>query len=92
VLCLGRDKTGKPDYDFHKALEVRLYEVTEGVANVPNEKGSVSGSISVQSVADRKELTVKGDVDIDKVSVFEGGRYITSGIDDECSWLTVKRE
>lgn len=91
VLCLGPDKVGRPDYELNKTLEVRLYELSEGVAYVPRMNGTVAGSLEVKTVGDKQEITVKGDVDIATVSILAGGRVVTKKVGDEGAVFVVKR-
>ena len=91
VLCLGRDQVGRPDYEFNKELEIRLYEVNEGATNVPGASGNVVGSVKVKTVGDMKEITMKGDVDIETVTLVEGDGFVTKKAKDGGTGFIIRR-
>lgn len=91
VLCLGPDKIGRPDYELNKGLEVRLYELSEGITNVPGANGTIAGSLEVKTVGDKREITVKGSVDIAAVTLLAGGRFETNKVGEEGAGFLVKQ-
>ncbi|KAJ7470534.1 glycoside hydrolase family 31 protein [Mycena latifolia] len=75
VICLGPEKIGRPDYDYGKELEVRVYELAEGQSVETHIPGS-TGTASVATIrAERKNGEIKvsvlsGKCDVAALSVF----------------------
>ncbi|KAJ6623404.1 alpha-glucosidase [Mycena sp. CBHHK59/15] len=75
MLCLGPEKTGRPDYDYTKGLEVRVYELAEGQsveARIPGPTGTSSVAIvrAENKNGDIKFTTVKGKCEVANVCAF----------------------
>lgn len=78
IICLGPERTGRPDYDYSQNIEVRIYELAEGQSveiDIPHGKGldivgrvraeRTSGEIKV-AMADRQ-----GGISV--ISIFNDG-------------------
>lgn len=75
VLCLGAEKTGRPDYELANGVEMRLYEVEEGCkinVNVPSgATGEVAGTVTVERrVGEVSVRVVSGDVRLGRIALF----------------------
>ncbi|KAJ6547326.1 alpha-glucosidase [Mycena capillaripes] len=92
VICLGPEKTGRPDYDYSKGLEIRVYELAEGQSvktNIPGGTGTPSvATISVEKKnGEIKVKTLTGKCEFASLSLYgesvrsaTGGRVETSQI------------
>lgn len=78
VLCLGPAKTGRPDYELARGLEVRVYELADGASEeigVPSGHGDELAG-HVRATRKGGELVVEaigGAVDVASVGVFIAG-------------------
>lgn len=75
ILCMGPAGTGRPDYEFDKGVEVRLYELAEGQSvqtDVPSGKGAaIAATISAERKSGELKVRVsKGQADLAAVSIF----------------------
>ena len=74
VLALGPEKMGKPDYEFNKNLDIRLYELGDKSSisvNIPNGSGTqISGTITVTRIDNEITLSVSGQASIASVALF----------------------
>ncbi|KAF9466415.1 glycosyl hydrolases family 31-domain-containing protein [Collybia nuda] len=78
ILCLGPEKTGRPDYDYGKGLVLQLYELAEGQiseTSIPTGKGvALIGTIRASRKSGEIRVTVmSGTLDIVRVDVFGEG-------------------
>jgi alpha-glucosidase (family GH31 glycosyl hydrolase) len=78
ILCLGPEKTGRPDYDYSKSLVVQLYELAEGQTvetSIPGGKGvEVVGTIRASRKSGEIRVTVvNGASDLSSINVFSEG-------------------
>lgn len=78
ILCLGPEKTGRPDYDYSKDVMVQLYELAEGQTvetNIPNGKGvGIVGTVRAsRNSGEIKVTVVNGTLDLSSVDVFNEG-------------------
>ncbi|KAJ7285616.1 alpha-glucosidase [Mycena rebaudengoi] len=64
ILCLGPEKTGRPDYDYSKGLEVRVYELDEG----HSVETTIPGASTTTTVATIRAETKNGETKVDVVS------------------------
>ncbi|KAI0646837.1 alpha-glucosidase [Trametes meyenii] len=95
ILCLGPDNVGRPDYDYAKALEVRVFELGEGQvvrAEVPTGKlAAIAGT--VEATLKDGELSVRlagGEVELALVSYFAGGKVATASATQGRSEVSLK--
>ncbi|KAJ7109151.1 alpha-glucosidase [Mycena epipterygia] len=85
VICLGPEKTGRPDYDYSKGLEIRAYGLTEGQSvetNIPGATGAPSvATIRVEKKnGEIKVNTVAGKCEVAALCVFgESLKEVTGG-------------
>lgn len=75
VILLGPEKTRKPDYEYNKALEVRVYELDEGNKvdiQVPTGKGAeIAGIVRVVRKDGEVKVSVpNGSVDLASISYY----------------------
>ena len=68
VLCLGPENQGRPDYDYTKGLEVRVYNLPEGqpvLVEVPTGAGmNIAGTIKVENKEGNIVTTTDGDLQV----------------------------
>jgi alpha-glucosidase (family GH31 glycosyl hydrolase) len=74
IICLGPEKTGRPDYDYTKGLEIRVYELAEGESVETHIPGSTGGSVAaIRAEKKNDEImvkTVSGKCEIAALGVF----------------------
>ncbi|EPQ58728.1 hypothetical protein GLOTRDRAFT_37153 [Gloeophyllum trabeum ATCC 11539] len=84
ILCLGPKNIGRPDYDLHKRLEVRLYELRDGQraqCQVPSGKGAeIAGIVTATRNADEINVKLEGSADLAAISLYSKG-YRVQGVD-----------
>lgn len=86
VICLGPPKTGRPDYELARGVEVRVYELAEGETSeigVPTGRGAALAG-SVRATRKGGELVVETSgigVQLDAVGVFIAGVRVEGGGD-----------
>ena len=78
VLVLGPPGAKKPDYDYSKQVEVRIYELTDGhqvSIDVPGGTGTViAGVIRVRRESANVHISVQsGKIEIESATVFANG-------------------
>ncbi|KZV88859.1 hypothetical protein EXIGLDRAFT_722172 [Exidia glandulosa HHB12029] len=84
VICLGPAKTGRPDYELARGLEVRVYELAEGETaevGVPTGHGAALAG-SVKATRKGGELIVETSgrgVELGAVGVFIAGVRVEGG-------------
>ncbi|KAI0670606.1 alpha-glucosidase [Trametes maxima] len=95
ILCVGPDNVGRPDYDYAKALEVRVFELDEGQvvqAEIPTGKlATIAGT--VEATLKNGELFVRvvgGEVELVSVSYFAGGQVTTASVTQGRSEVSFK--
>ena len=75
MLCLGPERTGRPDYQYNKEIEVHLYELTDGQSlesDIPDGKGAtIAGRIQVTTEAGKITVnTMDGNLEISSIRIF----------------------
>lgn len=84
ILCLGPENTGRPDYDYTKGLEVRIYELDDGQtaqAKIPVGRGAENAGV----LRARREGSVirlgvlEGDLELSAALVLGSGGSKASG-------------
>jgi hypothetical protein len=82
MLCLGPERTGRPDYQYNKEIDVHLYELTDGQSlesDIPDGKGAtIAGRIRVTT--ETRKITVnttEGNLEISSIRIFN--KDITAG-------------
>lgn len=73
---MGPEKTGRPDYDYSKGLEVRVYELAEGQsveAQIPGSTGAAPSVATIRAEKKNGEIkvnTIAGKCEVAAVSLF----------------------
>lgn len=88
VLLLGPEKTGKPDYEFNKGLEVRVYELTDEDSvriHVPRGKGvDLVGEVVVRRQGKEVTVTTSGDtIELSTIVFHHSGMAVRNSEDGE---------
>ncbi|KAF8232393.1 alpha-glucosidase [Tricholoma matsutake] len=85
ILCLGPERTGRPDYQYNKDVEVRLYELADGQSlesNIPSGQGvAIAGRIRATREFGKITINALGkELEISSITVFIKD-VITNGVD-----------
>ncbi|TDL25048.1 alpha-glucosidase [Rickenella mellea] len=95
IIVLGPSGTKRPDYEYNKGVEIRIYELEDGhrvQADVPSGKGTdTAGTVLAERKGDKLEIqVVKGTVDLATVVFFSGGKAVTQEASGKQVVLDVK--
>lgn len=79
VLALGPAGLGRPDYDFGKGLELRLYEIEDGQkvsTDIPGVKNAeIVGNIHLERTKNTVKILLTGQVSLDTVNWVSSGSF-----------------
>ena len=85
VVIFGPEKTGKPDYEYNKSVEVGIYELSEGATvdtQVPTGKGTeIAGIVRVERSNDELKVSVpKGSVDLASIAFYSSSWVLSDSL------------
>lgn len=82
ALCLGPEKTGRPDYDFTSGVEVRLYQLQDGQtvsAAIPSQEGTkMAGTITATKRGDEIVVQTDGPLAVTQIQLVTASFCIKS--------------
>lgn len=95
LLCLGPAGTGRPDYDYSRGVEVRVYELADGHvvhADVPIGKGlDVAGTVRAERRGNEVIVNViTGSVELSAAKLFLGGQEFAAAVGEGQTEVSLK--
>ncbi|KAF8894393.1 alpha-glucosidase [Infundibulicybe gibba] len=86
IICMGPRGVGRPDYEYNKKLEIQIYEPLDATIDIPSGAGcAISGAIHVKRSPVVLKVQFDGDVEVVKITIFDGDIKITDATGGEMS-------
>lgn len=95
IVCVGPERTGKPDYAYNRDLEVQVFELSKSVSVSVDVSSGDGATIvgAVTAVKEGKKVIVKVSsqaIKVKVVRVFESGQMFETKVDGASQELTVQ--